>query len=124
QVLQLRHEAPVAADDLPYQPSVREMIESPLVAIALPGRVDQRKTAWMAWRRGFHVARAEETLLDCDRDLLREADADEAAARQRAAVTDELHRVRRRDDLSLLVALEKRQGGMLDHVVSEPFRPA
>jgi hypothetical protein len=58
--------------------------------------------------RGVLIGRAEETLLDRDRNLLGEADADKAAGRQRVAVADELHRVRRGDDLSLLVALEKR----------------
>jgi hypothetical protein len=45
----------------------------------------------MAGRRGFGVARGNESLLDGDFDFLSEADADDASGR--LAVADELHRV-------------------------------
>src|SRR6516162_8452539 len=113
----------MSTDNLLHQSSVREMIESPLAAIALTGRIDEREIARMTGGGGFHVARTEETLLDRNRDFLGESNTDEAARRQCVAIADELHRVRSGDDLSLLVTLEKRQGGMIDHVGSRPFPP-
>ena len=98
----------MTADDLLHQAVVCKMIESPLAPIPLTGRIDKREVAGMPRGRAVRVARGEETLLDRDRNLLGEADADEAASRQRVAVADEFHRVRRGDDLSLFVTLEKR----------------
>jgi hypothetical protein len=97
---------------------VREMIESPLAAIPLTGRINERELAGMAHGRGVRVAQGEEALLDRNRNLLGKADPDEAAGRQCVAITDELHRLRSGDHLSFLVALEKGQGGMLDHLGS------
>jgi hypothetical protein len=57
------------------------MIESPLVPIALTGGIDKRQVAWMPRGRTVRVPRTDETLLDRDRNLLSEADADEAASR-------------------------------------------
>jgi len=94
------------------------MIESPLAAIPLTGRINERELAGMAHDRGVRVAQGEEALLDRNRNLLGKADPDEAAGRQRVAITDELHRLRSGDHLSFLVALEKGQGGMLDHLGS------
>src|SRR6516162_1395857 len=113
----------MSADNLLHQSMVREMIESPFVAIALTSRIDERDIARVTGGGGFHVARTEETLFDRNRDFLGESDTDEAARRQCVAIADELHRVRSGDDLSLLVTLEKRQGGMIDHVGSGPFLP-
>src|SRR3974377_1533205 len=113
----------MSADNLLHQSLVREMIESPLAAIALTSRIDEREIARMTGGGSFHVARTEETLLDRNRDFLGESDTDEAARRQCVAIADELHRVRSGDDLSLLVTLEKGQGGMIDHVGSGPFPP-
>ena len=41
QRLQLRHQAPVAADDAPHQPAMRQMVEPALLAVALAGGVDE-----------------------------------------------------------------------------------
>src|SRR6516162_3158820 len=116
EVLQLRNEAPMPSNDFLHQGLVGEMIESTFVAVPLAGGIDEREIARMTDGRSFDVARGEKTLLDRDRDLLGEADPNETASRQRIAITDELHRVGRGNDLSLLVALEKRQGWMVDHV--------
>ena len=93
EMLQLRHQAPVAADDSAHEPLVREMVQSALLAVALACRIDQCQIARMARRRGFGVARGNEPLLDRDGDFLGEADADEASGRQRVAIADEFHRV-------------------------------
>jgi hypothetical protein len=91
------------------------MVQSALLAVALAGRIDQGQIARMAGRRGFGVVRGEESLLEGDGDFLGEADADEAAGRQRVAIADQLHRVGGGDDLAFLVALEKRESGMVHH---------
>ena len=43
--LQLRHEAPVAADHALHEARVAEVIEAAILAVALPGRVDERQVA-------------------------------------------------------------------------------
>ena len=74
---------------------VGEMVEALVLAVALPGGVDERQV-----RAGAPLG--EEALLERDRDLLGEADADEAAGRHRVAVADQAHRLRGGDDLALL----------------------
>ena len=51
--LQLRHQAPVAADDALDQPVVAEVVEAALLAVALAGGVDERQVA----RRAVPAAR-------------------------------------------------------------------
>jgi hypothetical protein len=46
----------MAADHLFHQALVGEVIEPALVAIALPGGIDQREIARLARARPFHVA--------------------------------------------------------------------
>ena len=41
QRLQLRHQAPVSADDASDQPAMGEMVQPAFLAVALPGRIDQ-----------------------------------------------------------------------------------
>ena len=77
--LQLRHEAPVAADHALDEPVVPEMVEAALLAVALARRVDEREPARAADAVGRLLRRFEEALLQRDRDVLGEADADEAA---------------------------------------------
>ena len=48
QMLQLRHKAPMAADDSLDQALVGKMIKPTLVAVALAGRIDEREIARMA----------------------------------------------------------------------------
>mgnify|MGYP000916007174 CR=1 FL=1 len=45
QLLQLGDQAPVAADDPADQAVVAEMVEAALLAVTLPGRVDQGQVA-------------------------------------------------------------------------------
>ena len=56
EMLQLRHQAPVATDDSAHEPLVREMVQSALLPVALACRIDQRQIARMARRWGFGVA--------------------------------------------------------------------
>ena len=77
------------------QPVVAEVVEAPLLAVALPGGVDQGQVA----RRADAPAVAgglEEALLQRDRDVLGEADADEAAGGDGVAVADQAPPPRRR----------------------------
>ena len=117
EALDFRDEAPMAADHAPDEAGMAEMIEAAFLAVALASRVDEREIARMAGLRAFLVARAEKSLLQRDRDLLGETDADEAAGRDRVAVAYEFYRIRRGDDLSLFVALEKGEGGMFHRLL-------
>src|SRR5208283_5031806 len=60
-MLQLRHESPVSTDDSAHEPLMREMVQPALFAVTLTCRIDQRQIAWMAGRRGFGVARGNES---------------------------------------------------------------
>ena len=93
ELLQLRHQAPVAADDFAHEPLVRKMVQSTLLAVALACRIDQCQVARMSKRRSFGATRGNESLLDGNCDFFGEADADEASGRQRVAIADEFHRV-------------------------------
>ncbi len=77
--LQPRHEAPVAADHAAHETVVREVIEAALLAVALARGVHERQVARAADAVGVFPGRGEEALLERDRDVLGEADADEAA---------------------------------------------
>ena len=107
----------MTADHAPDETSVPEMIEAAFLAVALARRIDEREIARMSGFRTFVVAGAEKSPLDRDCDLLGEADADEAAGRDRVAVANEFHRIRRGDDLSLFVAFEKGEGGMFHRML-------
>ena len=89
QLLQLRHQAPVAADDAPHQPVVAEVVEAALLAVALAGGIDQGQVARRAEAERVVLRRREEALLQGDGDVLGEADADEAAGGDRVAVADQ-----------------------------------
>ncbi len=106
QLLQLRHQAPMAADDAPDESLVAEVVQTLVLAVALTRGIDECEVARAAEaRRTFLVAR-EKPLLQRNRDFLGEADADEAAGGDRVAVTDQPHRIRRRDDLAALDVLK------------------
>ena len=66
----------------------------------------------MTGRQGIGVARGHEPPLNGNGDFLGEADSDEASGRQGIAIADEVHRVGGGDNLTLLVALEKRESRM------------
>ena len=50
ETLQLGHQSPVSADHPPHQPVVAEVIEPALLAVSLPGRIDQREIPRLAAR--------------------------------------------------------------------------
>ncbi len=86
-----------------------EVIEPALLAVALPGRVDQGQPFGPANAVRILLARLDEALLERNGDVLGEADADEATGGDRIAVMDQLHRFACGDDLALLEAHEPLQ---------------
>ena len=77
----------MAPDDAPDKPLVAEVVEAALLAVALPGGVEEGEVL----RRAFFGQRVvtEKTLLQRDGDVLGEADADETAGGNGVAVADE-----------------------------------
>src|SRR4029078_9640817 len=115
--LQRRHEPPVPADDALDESAMPEMVEASLLAVALPGRIDERQGPRAA-AAGRVVPRVlEEVLLDRDGNVLGEADADEAAGRKRIAAGDQHDRVACADELAILARAERR-----DHFLLGPGR--
>ena len=112
QPLQLRHQTPVTADDAPDEPFVTEMVQALVLAVALAGGIDEGEIARAADGRCVLRVAGQEPLLERDGDFLGEADADEPAGRDRVAVADQPHGVRRRHDLAALGVLECAQQGM------------
>ncbi|MET4823486.1 hypothetical protein ABH972_001075 [Bradyrhizobium ottawaense] len=102
ELLQFWRKPPMSADHAPDQAFMREMVEAAILAVALARRIDQRQIARLALRIGGIALVGEIELLQRDRDLLGKADADEAAGRDRVAVTDQHDRFGRGDDLALL----------------------
>ena len=97
QLLQGRHQAPVAAHNALDHARVAQVIQASLLSVALPRRIDQGQ----AIRRtgaGFGL-RCQEARFQRHGDLLGEADADEAAGGDRVAVVDQPHRLGRADHL-------------------------
>ena len=72
-----------------------EVVEAALLAVALAGGVDERQVARAADAVRVVLRRGEEALLERDRDVLGEADADEAAGGDRVAVADQRDRLAR-----------------------------
>ena len=81
----LRHQPPVAADHAPHHALVAKGVEAALLAVALPGRVDQRQVA-------RHAA-VEEALLQRQRQRLGDAGADEATHSDGRAIGYQRHRL-------------------------------
>ncbi len=105
--LQLRHQAPVASDHALDEPVVPQMIEAALLAVPLPRRVHEREPARIADTVGRLPRRFEEALLQCDRNVLGEADADEAAGCNGVAVAYQCHRLAGCDDLAALERVQR-----------------
>ncbi len=89
--LQRWHQSPVPADDALDQPRMAEVVQTTLLAVALPCGVHQRQVARQPGRR--------EALFQRHRDVLRKADADKAAGGNGIAVANALHRLCRRNNL-------------------------
>ena len=98
-----------------------EMVEAALLAVALARRIDEGQVARASRRRRVVLLAGQKTLFERDRDLFGEADADEAAGRDRVAVADQLHRLFGGDDLAFLDRFQKRQSGMYRHDVLPSF---
>jgi hypothetical protein len=85
QRLKLRHQPPMTADYTSHQALVAQVIESPLLAVSLPGRIHQGQAPG--------GTRSNETLSQPDAKALGEANADESAGGDRIAIANETHRV-------------------------------
>ena len=106
----------MAADDALHQAAMAEVVEPALLAVALPGGIDQRQRARRAGA-GLGLGR-EEARLERQRDALGEADADEAAGRDGVAVVDQAHRVGGADHL---VPAGRARGPGLDRIQVHGF---
>jgi hypothetical protein len=90
----------VAADHPRYQAVVAQVVETALLAVALPGGIDQGQVARRADALGIRLAAFDEALFQRDRDVLGKTDADEAAGRHRVAIANQAHRVAGGNDLA------------------------
>ena len=99
ELLQLGHQPPVPADGALDQPGVREVVEAARFSVALAGGVEQGEVLGPAG-----IARKVQGL-ERDRDLFGEADADEAAGRDRVAAADQADRLGGADDLAFVHGL-------------------
>ena len=84
-----------------------EMVEALVLAVALARRVDERQISRLALRIRRLALALEKARLERERDLLGEADADEAAGRHRIPVADQPHRVGGGDDLAGVGATQR-----------------
>lgn len=108
QLLHLRHKPPVAADHALEKALVPEVIEAPLVAVALTGRVNEGQVLGLA--AGEQIgAGGQKQILQRHRDSLGKANADEAAGRDRVALPDQANRFRGGDDLALFAGAQRGQ---------------
>ena len=84
QLLQPRHQAPVAANHPPHQTLMGQVVKAAALAVALTGGIHQGQVARCLF--------SEKALLQGNGDLLGETDADEAARGQVGVVRDARHR--------------------------------
>ena len=105
--LQLGHEAPVSADHALHEARVTQVVEPALLAVALAGRVDERQVARTAHAVRIVLRRLDEAVLERDRDVLGEADADEARRGDRVAVPDQRDGLARGHDLAVLERVQR-----------------
>ena len=90
----------MAADDPADQAIVTEVIEATLLAVTLPGRVDQRQITRSAEAVHIGFLSFEKQRLQCDGDVLGEADADKSAGGDGVAILDQADGIARRNDLA------------------------
>jgi hypothetical protein len=74
------------------QAVVAQVVEA-LLAVALPGGIDQGQVARRADALRVGLAAFDEALFQRHRDVLGKTDADEAAGRHRVAIANQAHRV-------------------------------
>ena len=104
QLLQLRDEPPVTADDALHQTRLSKMIESAILAVSLPGGIDEGEVPGLWTVGGLFVPRKIQ-FLDGDGDLFGETDADEAAGGDRRPLPDQLDRFTGGNQLAVLAVL-------------------
>jgi hypothetical protein len=112
QLLQLGNQAPVTADDAADQAIVAEVVESPLLAIALSGRINERQVARMAEPVGIFTLPFKKKLFQRHGNVLGEADADETAGGDGVAVLNQTHRLACGDHLSGVRGAQRGGHGM------------
>src|SRR6185369_11067262 len=106
--------------------AVAEVVQPALLAVALARRVDERQVLRPADAGIVAVVGCQEGFFERDRQVLGEADADEAAGRDGVAVAHQAHRGARADDLAAVFGAAEltqpvmRMGstGALVHVLS------
>ncbi len=114
QLLQAGHQAPVTADDPPYQTGVAQVVEAAVLAVPLTGRINQCQIPRLTFlRQGGGVA-CQIHLFDGDGDALRESDANETASGDSIPITDETHRFGGRQDFAAPGRQDAAQYGMSD----------
>ena len=111
ELLQLRHQAPMAADDALDQALMAEMIEPALLAVALAGGIDERQVARMPARRVRLVARGNERSSSATAMSSAKPMPTKPPVATRVAVADQAHRFGALDDLAFLVALRNGRAG-------------
>ena len=97
QFLQLGCQPPVAADDAFHQAFMAQMIEAAILAVALPGCIEQGQVTRRTGRR-FRVI-AQKTLFQGDGDVFGKTDADKTTGRQGVAILDVADRFGGADNL-------------------------
>jgi len=96
----------VSADHSFHETRVTEAIEAALLAVALSGRVNERQVARTADPVGIVPGRIQETVLERDRDVLGETNADEARRCDGVTAPDQRDRVARTDDFATLERMQ------------------
>jgi len=112
QLLQFRHETPVPAEHPANQAVMAEVVEAAVLAVPLPGCVNQGQIARAAL--AMHIGRFpfEEKILKRHGDILGEADPDETAGRHGIAIPYQAHRIAGGDYLSRIGSAQRRGHGV------------
>ena len=113
---QLRHQAPMPADDAGRHTLVGEMVDPAVAPVPLAGGIDQRE---IPRRTG-----GQEALLQGHRQALGETDPHEAAGGDGVAVEHDPRRISGRDDLVASHPAKVRQGPMQDAALGRGLAPS
>ena len=95
--MQFWHQAPVPADNAPYQTLMAEVIEAALFSIALTCGVNQSEIPWLIGRRNFL---RQKLRFERNGDFLSKANSDEPSGCDRVTVADQTHRLLSGNNLS------------------------
>ena len=118
QLLQLGYQTPVTAYDAPDEPFVAEVVQTLVLAVALPCSVDEGEIAGAAHVTTLPLVAGRKRSSSAIAILLGKANADEATGCDRVAVSDQPHRIRRRDDLAPLGVRNPLSSGWLELVTA------